>query len=377
MRRAPSARRGRHRAGAHARGRRGRAPRRARIRRRAARRRRSRRSSSEALDANSSRFLELAETHLTGHVRRSRTRWSAWTGNSRRSSESARRRTAPSRRRSPPLASGRAGLANALADPARAGAGGEAQLRNVVELAGMVEHCDYVSQATTATTSARYARTWSCGSRGEARRDRREGTARRIPRRLRDVRRCRAPRHFADHARQVRDHVGKLSAKQYWRQFEPSPDFVVMFLPDESYLRARTRARPRSGRTPGLERDPRVAEHAHGDPSDRRDATWQQETDRRERARGVRSRTRALRAHREVGDHFSKLGRSPRRSGRCLQRDRRLARDTSCWSRRASSRSTASSRPRRHSGSRAAARPLPSSAPMSEQPARRGDADAA
>src|SRR4029453_102275 len=44
-------------------------------------------------------------------------------------------------------------------------------------------------------------------------------------------------RRFAAHARQVREHVTKLSAKAYWRQFEPSPDLVVMFLPDESYLR--------------------------------------------------------------------------------------------------------------------------------------------
>jgi DNA recombination protein RmuC len=40
------------------------------------------------------------------------------------------------------------------------------------------------------------------------------------------------------HARQVRDHVQKLAAKAYWRQFDPSPDFVVMVLPDETFLRA-------------------------------------------------------------------------------------------------------------------------------------------
>ena len=38
----------------------------------------------------------------------------------------------------------------------------------------------------------------------------------------------------ADHARQVRDHLGKLAQKSYWRQFEPSPDFVIMFVPDET-----------------------------------------------------------------------------------------------------------------------------------------------
>ena len=43
---------------------------------------------------------------------------------------------------------------------------------------------------------------------------------------------------LVDHARQVRDHVGKLSQKAYWQQFADSPDYVIMFLPDEGFFRA-------------------------------------------------------------------------------------------------------------------------------------------
>jgi DNA recombination protein RmuC len=175
----------------------------------------------------------------------------------------------------------------------------------------MVEHCDYVSQATVSTED------------GALRPD----LVVRIPGGKHVVVDAKAPlaayldafetsdeaereARLADHARQVREHIGKLSAKGYWRQFEPSPDFVVMFLPDESYLRV------------AHEHDSSLQEYAWSSnvilasPSTLMillrtvSMTWQQETVA-ESAREVSELGRELyKRLSTMGAHFSKVGRS-------------------------------------------------------------------
>ena len=267
--------------------------------------------STEALDANSTRFLELAETHLTGHVRPLKDSLERM-DQQLRNVERVRQESYGALQTQVTTLSERAGsLTNALRTPHVRGRWGEAQLRNVVEYAGMVEHCDYVSQATVSTDD------------GSLRPD----LVVRIPGGKHVVVDAKAPliayldafeasdegereRHFASHARQVREHIGKLSAKGYWRQFEPTPDFVVMFLPDESYLRV------------ALEHDRSLQEHAWSSnvilasPSTLMillrtvSMTWQQETVA-ESAREVSDLGRELyKRLATMGTHFSKLGRS-------------------------------------------------------------------
>lgn len=202
-------------------------------------------------------------------------------------------------------------LANALRAPHVRGRWGEVQLRNVVEQAGMLPYCDFVLQATVSDDERLL----------------RPDLVVRLPGGKHVVVDAKAPlaayldafetedeplraQRLADHARQVRDHMKKLAAKGYWRQFTPSPDFVVMFLPDESYLRA------------AHEHDPAIGEDGWAcgvilaSPSTlvtlmrTAAATWQQETIA-ESAREVSRLGQDLYDRlRTLGSHFARLGRS-------------------------------------------------------------------
>jgi DNA recombination protein RmuC len=130
-------------------------------------------------------------------------------------------------------------LVDALKRPGVRGRWGELQLRRVVELAGMMEHCDFAEQHTID------------GDAGRLRPD----VIVRLPGGKNLVVDAKVPldaylkaveapddpsrqRLMADHARQVRAHLSQLAAKRYAAQVEPSPDFVVMFLPGEVFFSA-------------------------------------------------------------------------------------------------------------------------------------------
>src|SRR5215471_14729258 len=110
-------------------------------------------------------------------------------------------------------------LVSALRDrPNVRGRWGEIQLRRVVEMAGMLEHCDFETQRHV-VTDAKVA----CQAYIEA-----------LEASDDELRAAK----LRDHARQVRDHVTRLAAKSYWSQFDRAPDFVVLFIPGENFLNA-------------------------------------------------------------------------------------------------------------------------------------------
>jgi DNA recombination protein RmuC len=136
-------------------------------------------------------------------------------------------------------------LVTALRKPNARGQWGQMQLRNVVELAGMVKHCDFVEQV----------------SLGDGEAQLRPDLVVRMPGGKQVMVDAKAPlqgvldayqardeeerqSHLHDHARLLRRHVRALSDKSYWSQLESAPDFVVMFLPGEHLYGAALEADP-------------------------------------------------------------------------------------------------------------------------------------
>jgi DNA recombination protein RmuC len=140
-------------------------------------------------------------------------------------------------------------LVDALKRPGVRGRWGELQLKRVVELAGMIQHCDFVEQQTLAGTDRRIRPDVIIKLPG----GKTVIVDAKVPLDA-YLRALEAPDDaarqalLADHARQVRTHLSQLGAKNYFADVTGSPEFVVMFLPGEMFFSA------------ALEQDPTLIE---------------------------------------------------------------------------------------------------------------------
>jgi DNA recombination protein RmuC len=222
------------------------------------------RLSAQALQTNSAQFLELADRFFSSHVNDARKDLDIKGDEIIRSVDPVRRaletyevrlrdmerererafgsigaHLADMARDQQLLRRETGNLVKALRVPHVRGRWGELTLKRVAELAGMTERCDFTEQEAD----------------GQGKGSLRPDMVVQLPGGRRIVVDAKVPlsayldaleagtpqerkERMADHARQVQAHVAALSSKKYWERFQPTPEFVVLFIPGENYFSA-------------------------------------------------------------------------------------------------------------------------------------------
>ncbi|SEK41415.1 DNA recombination protein RmuC [Nonomuraea pusilla] len=228
--------------------------------------------STRALDVNNVRFLELAETrlaasraeaagdldqrrqaveHLVEPLKDALARVEAQLRDTEAGQRAARAELSKQmefvRQSNESLRSQTTALVRALQRPEARGRWGELQLRRVAEIAGMQRHCDFDEQVTEGSMRPDMVVRLAGGKNVVV--DSKVSLAAYLEAAEASDESLASVRLDA-HARHLREHVDRLAAKSYWQGFNPSPEFVVLFIPGEAFL------------APALERDPGLLEYA-------------------------------------------------------------------------------------------------------------------
>ena len=206
-------------------------------------------------------------------------------------------------------------LVTALRTPGVRGRWGEIQLRRVVEMAGMLDHCDFVTQAAVTSEEGRLrpdllvrlpaGKIIVVDAKTPL-----DGYLQAIDAPDEQTRKAR----LADHARQVRAHLTALGRKSYWEQFDYAPEFAVLFLPGECFFSA------------ALESDPSLIEFGVGQNIILATPTtliallravaygWRQENLAQNAAEISALGKELFKRLSDMGDHWSKMGKALERA---------------------------------------------------------------